>query len=369
MPHPPCISLLPHLCADWHSHCAVAFPMAMRCSQAPEHTSRIAEAALNITGGALFLTTIGYRPGKDSRGLDWDGGCYWALTDGDAALEPGTDKWWTRFLFWFCDSKLENRWTLMMLLLRCPPFPLRRDGTSNQWPSLSLSLSHTHARTWVLYFIPTLCWQIVCATALFWWRHVTTTKAKRLLLGQASKTISTLVLLLDSLRNTFTTITVGWLTCTAVLDEARSGKHARTGFLHTDTLTRLVTSLSPVINLAVWTVSTRVGSKIPHLCWCAKFRWLIIMAGPLDFPRREAWTGVEEWRVTGRADVQTNRPYYWQGFSGCNWFLCLGLHLGRTAVKERVEQKKQCMGPYIYIPPSIYIQRYQKDKINPLWFF
>lgn len=66
--------------------------MAMRCSQAPEHTLRIAEAALNITGGALFLTTIGYRPGKDSRGLDWDGGCYWALTDGDAALEPGTDK-------------------------------------------------------------------------------------------------------------------------------------------------------------------------------------------------------------------------------------------------------------------------------------
>eukprot|EP00729_Bicosta_minor_P004501 gene4501-32576_t len=52
-------------------------------------TVQLGEAALNITGGALFLTTIGYRPGKDSRGLDWDGGCYWALTDGDAALEPG----------------------------------------------------------------------------------------------------------------------------------------------------------------------------------------------------------------------------------------------------------------------------------------
>merc|ERR1712060_807639 len=47
------------------------------------------QAALNITGGALFLTTVGFRPGERSRGLDWDGGCWWALTDGNAALEPG----------------------------------------------------------------------------------------------------------------------------------------------------------------------------------------------------------------------------------------------------------------------------------------
>lgn len=52
-------------------------------------TARVAEAAYNITGGALFLTTINYRPGKGSRGLDWGGGCYWALTDAEAALEPG----------------------------------------------------------------------------------------------------------------------------------------------------------------------------------------------------------------------------------------------------------------------------------------
>jgi len=33
-------------------------------------------AALNISGGALFLATVGFRPGKGSRGLDWDGGCW-----------------------------------------------------------------------------------------------------------------------------------------------------------------------------------------------------------------------------------------------------------------------------------------------------
>lgn len=46
-------------------------------------------AVLNVTGGALFLSTVGFRPGKHSRGLDWDGGCWWALTNAHAALEPG----------------------------------------------------------------------------------------------------------------------------------------------------------------------------------------------------------------------------------------------------------------------------------------
>jgi hypothetical protein len=46
-------------------------------------------AVLNITGGALFLTTVGFRPGKGARGMDWDGGCWWALTNSKAALEPG----------------------------------------------------------------------------------------------------------------------------------------------------------------------------------------------------------------------------------------------------------------------------------------
>jgi len=27
--------------------------------------------------------------GKGARGMDWDGGCWWALTDGASALEPG----------------------------------------------------------------------------------------------------------------------------------------------------------------------------------------------------------------------------------------------------------------------------------------
>lgn len=46
-------------------------------------------AMLNATGGALFLVTVGFRPGHHSRGLDWDGGCWWALIDGNATLQPG----------------------------------------------------------------------------------------------------------------------------------------------------------------------------------------------------------------------------------------------------------------------------------------
>ena len=47
------------------------------------------KAVLNATGGALFLVTVGFRPGYHSRGLDWDGGCWWALIDGNASLQPG----------------------------------------------------------------------------------------------------------------------------------------------------------------------------------------------------------------------------------------------------------------------------------------
>ena len=36
------------------------------------------------------MTTVNFRPGKSARpGLDWGGGCWWALTDKEAALEPG----------------------------------------------------------------------------------------------------------------------------------------------------------------------------------------------------------------------------------------------------------------------------------------
>lgn len=47
-------------------------------------------AALNVTGGALFMTTVNFRPyAKGRYGLDWGGGCWWVLTDGAAALAPG----------------------------------------------------------------------------------------------------------------------------------------------------------------------------------------------------------------------------------------------------------------------------------------
>jgi hypothetical protein len=68
-------------------------PLANISRWQPGSTSRAAATAtsqdLNVTGGALFLATVGFRPGKGSRGLDWGGGCWWALTNKGAALEPG----------------------------------------------------------------------------------------------------------------------------------------------------------------------------------------------------------------------------------------------------------------------------------------
>ena len=62
---------------------------ASRSDRKGEEGGSGTSVALNVSGGALFMTTVGFRPGKGSRGMDWDGGCWWALTDGASALEPG----------------------------------------------------------------------------------------------------------------------------------------------------------------------------------------------------------------------------------------------------------------------------------------
>ena len=58
---------------------AAAMPRSSAAAAATPGAATGPHAVLNISGGALFLTTVGFRPGYHARGMDWDGGCWWVV--------------------------------------------------------------------------------------------------------------------------------------------------------------------------------------------------------------------------------------------------------------------------------------------------